>query len=115
RILRSIGILFVVAPEISAGVIYALNHLEWVRLVRSREPGHLPIKFTLIHRQRAFQDSRCDRSADAATVFAALHNYGDHILGIVKWCKTGEPRDCVFVAAIGGLGRSGFPGNLHIL
>jgi hypothetical protein len=113
-ILRIVRIFFVAARNVPSGVIHILNHLERVRLVRRREPGHLHVEVTLIHSQRAFQNSRRDWPGDAATVLATLYHGHDYVFGIFEGGKTGKPGNRIFMASIRRLGRSGFSGNLHI-
>jgi hypothetical protein len=48
--LRITGVFFVLASEIPALVVigHILDHLEWIGLMRGREPGHLHVEFAFI-------------------------------------------------------------------
>src|SRR5205823_3774835 len=84
-----------------------LNHLERISLMSGREPGNLHIKLSFIQRQRAFHNARRDWPGDTATMLATLYHGGDYIFGIIKRSETGKPGNCIFMASIRRLSRSG--------
>jgi hypothetical protein len=110
--LRLGGIFFVLASEIPAFVMirHRLDQLEWIGVMRRREPGHLHVEFALIQRERALQDSVGDWASDFAAVpRGALHHHCDHKLRVVKWRETRKPRHVFLLSTLGGLRSASLP------
>ena len=112
-VLRWIGILFVFAADIRAGifVINRRDHLKWILLVRRCDPGQLRFEFAFIHRERSLEYARRDWSRDRSTVLSALHHYRDDVFRVVIGSETAKPRDRIFFPVGHGLRRAGFAGD----
>jgi hypothetical protein len=111
-ILRIGGIFLVLASEIPARVVisHRLDQLEWIGLMRGREPSHLHIEFAFIQRERALQDSVGDRARDFAAVpRRALYHHCDDILRMVKWRETRKPRHVFLLSTLSGLRSASLP------
>src|SRR5437899_2684888 len=117
-ILRFVRSFFVVASEISSGVVisHCFDQLERIGLMCGCEPGDLHIELAFILRERAFENACSDRARDLAAVpRGALHHHYDDVLRMVKWRETRKPRNVFLVAALGGLRSAGFSRDHPIL
>jgi hypothetical protein len=100
------GIFLVVASEIPACAVisHRLDQLEWIGVMRGREPGNLHVEFAFIQGERALQDSVGDRACDFAAVpRGALHHHCDDVLWVVKWRETHKPRHVFLLSTLSGL------------
>src|SRR5439155_23311990 len=116
-ILRFVRSFFVVASEISSGVVisHCFDQLERIGLMCGCEPGDLHIELAFILRERAFENACSDRARDLAAVpRGALHHHCDDVLRMVTWRETDKPRHVFLVTTFGGLRSAGFPSHHHI-
>src|SRR5207302_2613134 len=114
RVLRLVGIFFVLASEISSRIMvgHVLDHLEGIGLICGREPGNLHVELAFVECERALQNSGGDWASDAAAMLATLHHHCNDILRMLKWRETSKPCNSILVAAVGGLSSACFASNL---
>jgi hypothetical protein len=116
-ILRLVRSFFVLASEISSGVVisHCFDQLERIGLMCGCEPGDMHIELSFILSERAFQNACSDRARDLAAVTrGALHHHCDNILRMVKWREARKPRHVFLVATVGGLRSAGFPSHHNV-
>ena len=81
--------------------------------MRRRQPRHLWLESSRIHRQGALENASRDWTGDRSAMLAALNHCHDNVFGLIERSKAAEPGDGIFLAIGRSLGRSGFAGDLY--
>jgi len=114
--LRIIAMLFICARiclRILEGNVF--YHGKRIGMMSWREPRHLWLESSRVHRQGAVENASRDRSGDGSAMLAALNHCHNNVFWVIEWCKAAEPGNGIFLAVGRSLGGAGFAGNFYAL